>query len=92
MNNWQEFVADTNPTNAASVLIMNSAVPQPGYNWVVVKWQGVSTRSYFLQRSSDPGDGFVTIQANIAGVDGPNIFFDTTATNGGPCFYRVGVQ
>lgn len=92
MNNWQEFVAGTNPTNAASVLIMNSAVPQPGLNWVVVKWQGVSTRSYFLQRSSNLSGGFVTIQTNIAGLDGPNIYLDTMATNGGPSFYRVGVQ
>jgi len=92
MNNWQEFVAGTNPTNAASVLTMYSAVPQPNLNWVVVSWQGVSTRSYYLQRSANLLGGFVPIQTNIAGSDGVNLIYDTTATNGGPYFYRVGVQ
>ena len=92
MNNWQEFVAGTNPTNAASVLTMNSAVPQSYFNWVVVTWQGVSTRSYFLQRTTNLIGGFITIETNIAGLDGTTIYYDTSATNGGPYFYRVGVQ
>ena len=93
MNNWQEFVAGTNPTNAASILTMTCAVPENYLNWVVVKWQSVSTRYYFLQRSSDLGAaGFTTIATDIAGQDGSTIYFDATATNGSAYFYRVGVQ
>jgi len=94
MSNWQEFIAGTDPTNAASVLQMTSVVPEPGLNWVVVKWQSVNTRNYYLQRSPNLAapDGFTTIQSNIVGEAGTTITFDVTATNGGPYFYRVGVQ
>jgi hypothetical protein len=94
MNNWQEFIAGTNPTNAASLLAMSSAVPLSGQNGVVVKWQSVDTRTYCLQRGTDLGSptAFSTIQSNIVGQAGTTLFIDTTATNGRSFFYRVGVQ
>jgi hypothetical protein len=94
MNNWQEFIAGTNPTNAASLLAMSSAVPLSGQNGVVVKWQSVDTRTYYLQRGTDLGSptAFSTIQSNIVGQAGTTLFIDTTATNGRSFFYRVGVQ
>lgn len=92
MNNWQEFVAGTNPTNAASVLTMNYAVPQPEFNWTLIQWQGVSTRTYYLQRSTNLSTGFSTIQSNLVGYNGVNLIYDTTATNSGSYFYRIGVQ
>jgi hypothetical protein len=92
MNNWQEFVAGTNPTNAASVLTMYSAVPQPSFNLTFIQWQGVSTRTYYLQRSTNLSAGFSTIQSNIVGYNGTNLIYDTIAPNGGSYFYRIGVQ
>jgi hypothetical protein len=94
MNNWQEFVAGTNPTNAASVLAMTTAYPVNFQNWVIVKWQSVNTRTYYLLRSTNlwSPSAFSLVQSNIAGATGTTIFTDTTATNGGPYFYRVGVQ
>lgn len=92
MNNWQEFIAGTNPTNAASVLTMNYAVPQAGINQVYIQWQGVSGREYFLQRSTNLSGGFSTIQSNLFGEEGTNLTADTTATNGGAYVYRIGVQ
>jgi hypothetical protein len=96
MNNWQEFLGGTNPTNAASALAMTSAYPYNNnylnWHWAIVKWQSVSTRTYYLLRSSDLGSGFTCIQSNIIGNAGTTIYIDTTATNGGPYFYRVGVQ
>lgn len=94
MNNWQEWIAGTNPTNAASVLTMTSVWPEPRLNVIVVKWKSVSTRNYFLQRGSRFGGAgsFSIIQTNITGWDGTTIYYDYTATNGGPYFYRVGVQ
>jgi parallel beta-helix repeat protein len=94
MNNWQKWIAGLNPTNALSVFKMTSAVPETYQNWVIVKWQSVDTRTYFLQRSTNLASpaGFSTIQSNIVGMSGTTISMDNTATNGGPYFYRVGVQ
>jgi hypothetical protein len=96
MSNWQEFLAGTNPTNANSVLAMTSAYPYNNtyfnWHWAIVKWQSVSTRTYYLLRSSDLGSGFACIQSNIVGNSGTTIYNDTTATNNVLYFYRVGVQ
>jgi hypothetical protein len=90
MNNWQEWIAGTDPTNALSVLRMLSATnTHPG---AAVSWQSVNTRSYFLQRAGAPGGPFITVATNIAGLTGTTTYADTNATGAGPFFYRVGVK
>jgi hypothetical protein len=92
VNNYGEWRSDTIPTNAISVLRMVSAtnIP-PGAN---VTWQSVATRSYWLERATSLSlpTPFQPVATNIAGVVGTKTFTDTSATNGGPYFYRVGVQ
>ena len=92
MNNYGEWRSDTIPTNALSVLIMVNATNSP--TGAQVTWQSVSTRNYWLERATNLGvaSPFQTVATNIAGVTGTKTFTDTSATNGGPYFYRVGVQ
>lgn len=94
MNNWQEWIAGTNPTNPASVLQMFSPAPSTNSSGISIRWQSVKGKSYFLQRGTQilPQHPFSLLQSNIAGQSGTTTYKDTTATNAGPYFYRVGVQ
>ncbi|NOS68491.1 MAG: PKD domain-containing protein [Verrucomicrobia bacterium] len=92
MNNYGEWRSDTNPTNSLSSLRMVNATNSP--NGKTVTWQSVATRNYWLERATSLAlaSPFQTIATNIVGVAGVKSFTDTSATNAGPYFYRVGVQ
>jgi hypothetical protein len=92
MNNWQEWLAGTNPTNAASVLRLQSTVVQPA--GVTLTWPSVTNRAYFVQRATNlmPPPVFSLLQTNIPGLPGTTSFTDTTPPPSDPAFYRVGVQ
>ena len=90
MNNWQEWVCGTNPTNALSVLRLLSAAPVGGN--VRVSWQSVAGVDYFLERSSDLRSPFTLVATNLFGGAGTSTYTDTNALAPGPFFYRVGVK
>jgi hypothetical protein len=88
----QEWIAGTDPTNSLSALKMiSSASGVPG---VSVAWQSVGGVTYFLQRSTNllASPIFSSLKSNIVGQVNATTYTDTTATNDGPYFYRVGVQ
>ena len=94
MNNWQEWIAGTNPTNAASLLKILSV--SNSVSGTTVTWQSVSGKTYFLQRSTNllAQPAFSTISGSIYvfGQTGVTSYKDIGAVGFGPFFYRVGVQ
>ncbi len=102
MNNWQEWICRTCPTNPLSVLRLLSAATAGGN--VTVRWQSVAGVNYFLERSTSPtawltptntvfgGTNMVLVATNIVGQAVTTTCADTNATGAGPFFYRVGVK
>ena len=92
MNNLQEWKAGTNPTNAASVLKLNS--PTNSIAGLTVTWQSVSCVTYYLQSSTNLAaqPPFSFSVSNLTGQAGSTSYTDASATNGTAYFYRVGVQ
>ena len=94
MNVYQDWIAGLNPTNVLSVLAMLPPAPTNNPAGLVVSWESVSNRTYFLQSSTNLGaqPAFSTIQSNLVGQPGTTSYTDTNAVGNGPFFYRVGVQ
>ncbi|HSU56530.1 MAG TPA: thrombospondin type 3 repeat-containing protein, partial [Candidatus Dormibacteraeota bacterium] len=90
LSNWQEYLAGTDPTNAASTLRLLSPASTPSGN--SLSWLSVTNRSYFVQRATilAPAD-FTTIQSNIPGQPSAITYADTNPPPSA-AFYRVGVQ
>ncbi len=92
LNNWQEWICDTNPTNAASLLRFVSITNlDPG---TALTWASVNTRKYFVQRSVgfSTTPAFITMATNITGQVGSTTYVDTNANRVGTLGYRVGVH
>ena len=92
LNNWQEWLCGTDPGNPLSVLRL--LPPSQGSSGVVVSWQSVTNRCYFLERSSGLANRppFLPLATNLPGQSGTTTFTDTNAPTGAPVFYRVGTQ
>ena len=90
LSNWMEWRCGTDPTNALSALRL--LAPTPIGSGLVVRWESVADRTYFLERSATASSGFTPLAAGIPGQPGTTTYADTNAIGAGPWFYRVGVS
>jgi subtilisin family serine protease len=91
MSNLAEWLAGTNPTNAASSLRL-TLLSVSNINNVMLGWPSVAGKTYQLKRSTNLLAGFDTvISANIAATPPTNVF-TTVNLPGNASFYRVGVK
>lgn len=92
LNNWQEWIANTIPTNRLSYLHMLS--PTGSVSEVTLRWESVADRFYFLERATNMAASipYMTIASNLVGQAGITVYTDTNSLPTGAAFYRVGVQ
>jgi hypothetical protein len=88
MNNWQEYIAGTDPTDPTSVL---KIVSGPSAFSQDVTWISVPSRTYSIERSTDL-HSFSVLQSNIPGLYGTTTFTDTNMTGSRQFYYRVRVE
>jgi hypothetical protein len=86
-NNWQEFIAGTNPLDAASVFEFMPATTPSGSDFTL-QWPSVVNKSYSVQSSSSLSGGWVTVATNLIGNGQPMQWTDTGASGAGK-FYRA---
>jgi hypothetical protein len=89
MSDYAEFLAGTNPTNAASNLKILTATRQADGH-VALEWSAVPGRSYQLESSSDLNN-WTPINDWTKAVSSPGTFTTTNAVSGA-AFFRVGVR
>jgi hypothetical protein len=89
-NNWQEYVAGTNPLDAASVFQFQpgGAFSPPNFT---LQWSSVVNKNYSVQCAASLAGSWTTLASNILGNGQTMQWTDSTA-NGQTRFYRALVQ
>jgi len=85
-SNLSEFIAGTNPTNAASFFKVSQSITPDGQ--FVMQWNAVSNRIYTVQVASQLTNGFVNVGG---GVEYP-VHSYTNPASASAGFYKVKVQ
>ena len=96
LNNWQEYLAGTNPTNASSVFKITGGQALPGGQFVL-RWLSVSNRLYDVMRGTNLAAGagaFVPVPGatNLAGTPPQNTCTDSVSPASTRAFYRLTVH
>lgn len=92
MNNWYEWQADTDPTNALSVFTIQAITKEDSST--TISWNSTSTRTYWIERSitAAPRHTFLRVATNLVGQVGSMSYSDRDIVGNISAFYRVGVQ
>ena len=88
---WQEYIAGTNPTNAASNLrITGGSATSQG---TVVRWASASNKLYNLSRTTNLLQSFAAVAGatNLPATPPENVFTNSQ-NDGAAAFYRIGVH
>jgi hypothetical protein len=86
-SNYEEYLADTNPTNRNSFLRITSVQAGPGHS-VAITWPSATNRFYTVQRALGAPAAFNPV-SNFFGQGAISSYLDTWPTNPPPSFYRV---
>ena len=87
---WREYIADTVPTNGASVLRVNGI--DFGVNGTKIDWQGGVLATQWLERCTNlaaPAPAWQPVVTNVPPTATSTNHTDAAATNGPGGFYRI---
>ncbi len=85
-----EFLAGTQPTNNASLLVVESGNTAPGS--VVIQWQAVDGKMYRISRNTNLNESsYVPMVSNILGVS-PQVTVTATPPDNANSAYRIELQ
>lgn len=91
-NNWQEYIAGTNPNSASSVFQFMTSACTSSTSGFTLQWSSVANKSYTVQRSFNPTPGnWTTIATNILGT-GQIMQWTDTSAGAKSEYYRALVQ
>ena len=90
--NLAEWIAGTNPTNAASCLRLLAPL-MSATNGIVIRWPSVAGRRYRLERATNLLTGFNTVvRSNIQATPPTNSESDDSALGAHAGYYRIQVE
>ena len=92
LNNEQEYLAGTEPTNALSCLVICAATNNPATSGkFVLSWQSVSGRIYKVIQATNLLTGFTDLATNIQATPTVNVHTDSVGS-AETKFYRVKLE
>jgi hypothetical protein len=92
LNNEQEYLAGTNPTNALSCLVISAATNNPATSGkFVLSWQSVSNKMYTVMAATNLLTGFTDLATNIQATPAVNVHTGSVE-NAGQRFYRIKLE
>lgn len=90
--NYHEYLAGTDPQDAASRLAVKTFAPQSGGGFTLT-WETVAGKSYRIERSSSlAADQWITLHSDVAGDGSVKSFTDPNPGTAPRIFYRIVVS
>jgi hypothetical protein len=91
-SNWSEFIAGTQPTNAASVMTVTGTEQASG-DQVVLRWPSTAGRYYGIMLATNTvSDTFSYLTNNIVAIPPENVYTATAPSGVSRYYYRVVVN
>ena len=90
--NWQEVIAGTDPTNAASFLRVTSAAYVNPQGSFLLEWPSATNRTYCVLRSTNAQSGFQPVASHLPATPPLNTYRDLYLGPSRHVFYRLEVE
>jgi len=91
MNNWEEWVSGTIPTNLNSYFKVEDSRAQSS-GGIILQWASLSNRAYAIYYATNQMNNYTVFAGNLPPTPPLNLYTDTVHQGEAVIFYRVGVK